>query len=61
MPTKDIKFAGFSVYQVLGADLQPQDFKCFYKITLGADRWPEKEQDFTIAQVENKMTDIIFP
>lgn len=61
IPTKDIKFAGFSVYQVLGADLQPQDFKCFYKIKIGAETWPEKDQDFTIAQVENKMADIIFP
>ena len=61
VPTKNIKFAGFSVYQVLGADGQPQDFKCFYKIKIGAENWPEMDQDFTVAQVENKMADIIFP
>ena len=61
IPHKNIKFAGFSVYQVLGADGQPQDFKCFYKIKIGAEQWPEKDQEFTVAQVENKMVDIIFP
>jgi hypothetical protein len=61
IPKKNIKFAGFSVYQVLGADGQPQDFKCYYKIKIGAESWPEKEEDFTTAQVENKMVDVIFP
>lgn len=46
---------------MLGADGQPQDFKCFYKIRIGADTWPEQDQDFTTAQVENRMVDIIFP
>lgn len=61
IPKKSIKFAGFSVYQVLGADMQPQDFKCFYKIKIGAETWPEKEEDIAVSQVENKMADIIFP
>lgn len=41
VPKKDIKFAGFSVYQVLSPD--NLDFKCFYKIKIGAEQWPEKE------------------
>lgn len=61
IPHKAIKFAGFSVYQVLGFDAMPQDFTCIYKIKVGSDQWPEKEQEFTKDQVVDKMVDIIFP
>ncbi len=37
------------------------DFKCFYKIRIGAEIWPEKSQEFSQSDVENKMVDIIFP
>jgi hypothetical protein len=39
IPLKDIKFAGFSVYQVTTVTT---DFKCLYKIKIGTDSWPEK-------------------
>jgi hypothetical protein len=45
---------------VLGFDAMPQDFKVIYKITVGAERWPEREQEFTVDQVDEKMVDIIF-
>ena len=58
MPTKDIKFAGFSVYQVT---TEGSDFKCLYKIKLGADSWPEMSAQFTMSDVDNKMVDIMLP
>lgn len=41
IPTKDIKFAGFSVYQVTTC-AETEDFKCLYKIKIGTDSWPEQ-------------------
>jgi hypothetical protein len=58
IPTKDIKFAGFSVYQVTTVTT---DFKCLYKIKIGTDSWPEKNAQFTMGDVENKMVDIMLP
>jgi hypothetical protein len=39
------------------------DFKCFYKIKLGADSWPEKMIEFKIGDVDvnTKMVDIMLP
>lgn len=58
IPTKDIKFAGFSVYQVTTVET---DFKCLYKVKIGTDSWPEKMAQFTQADVDNKMVDIMLP
>lgn len=30
IPQKDIKFAGFSVYQVFAVGVEPKDFTCIY-------------------------------
>lgn len=37
------------------------DFKCLYKIKIGKDSWPEKCSQFTMADVDNKMVDIMLP
>lgn len=58
IPNKDIKFAGFSVYQVTTV---PTDFKCLYKIKIGKDSWPEANAQFTASDVDNKMVDIMLP
>lgn len=58
-PKKDIKFAGFSVYHV--ASNTEADFKCLYKIRIGTELFPEKEQEFSQSEVENKMVDIMLP
>jgi len=58
IPNKDIKFAGFSVYSVTTVNT---DFKCLYKIKLGADSLPEGNAQFTMADVDNKMVDIMLP
>lgn len=57
IPNKDIKFAGFSVYHV--ASNTEADFKCLYRIKIGADSYPEKEQEFSQSEVDNKMVDIM--
>ena len=59
IPEKDIKFAGFSVYHV--ASNLEQDFKCIYKVRIGTESWPEKIAEFSQADVENKMVDIMMP
>ncbi len=63
IPNKDIKFAGFSVYQVFQDNGESVDFKCLYKIKLGADSWPEKMMEFKIGDVDvnTKMVDIMLP
>jgi len=59
IPSKDIKFAGFSVYQVF-SNLE-QDFKCLYKLKIGTETYPEKIEEFTQNSVEHKMVDIMMP
>jgi len=59
VPNKNIKFVGFSVYQVFSN--VEQDFKCIYKIKIGTESFPEKQQEFSKSEVENKMVDIIMP
>lgn len=59
IPKKDIKLAGFSVYQVF-SNLE-QDFKCLYKIRIGTESYPEKQQEFSQSDVENKMVEIMMP
>ena len=59
IPKKDIKFAGFSVYHV--ASNLEQDFRCLYKMKIGAETYAEKSAEFTQSEVENKMVDIMMP
>ena len=59
VPNKDIKFLGFSVYAVHTPE--NQDFKCLYKLKIGSESWPEKMQEFSQGEVDNKMCDIILP
>ena len=59
IPKKNIKFAGFSVYHV--ANNLEDDFKCIYSIRIGTEDLPEKEQEFSQSEVENKMVDIMLP
>ena len=59
IPNKDIKFAGFSVYHV--ASNPGTNFKCFYRIKIGSDSHPDKEQEFSEQDVDNKMVDIMMP
>ena len=59
IPNRDIKFAGFSVYQVYSPEME-QDFTCIYMIKIGNDKQPEKRVDFTVGEVDNKMVNIMF-
>ena len=47
------------MYQV--ASNTEADFKCLYKIRIGTEAFPEKEQEFSPSEVENKMVDIMLP
>ena len=63
VPNKDIKFAGFSVYQVHSMDGPDVDFRCIYKIKIGGDSWPEKQAEFTPGMIDKnlKLVDIMLP
>jgi hypothetical protein len=60
VPKKDIKFAGFSIYQVHTFE---QDFSCMYKIKIGTEQQPEKVAVFTHGAIDagTKMGDIMLP
>ena len=36
-----------------------QDFTCIHSIKIGNDKWPEKRADFTSAEIDNKMVNIM--
>ena len=57
VPTKDILFAGFSVYHVGSTDI---DFRCIYRYKIGTEASQEMTQEFSQADVEKGMCDIIF-
>lgn len=59
VPNRDIKLAGFSVYQVFSPEME-QDFTCIYMIKIGNDKQPEKRINFTAGEVDNKMVNIMF-
>jgi hypothetical protein len=56
VPKKDILFAGFSVYHVASTDI---DFKCTYKYKIGSESSQELVAEFSQADVDNKMCDIM--
>jgi PHR domain len=56
IPKKDILFAGFSVYHVASTDI---DFKCTYKYKIGTEASSELVAEFSQADVEKKMCDIM--
>jgi len=56
IPKKDILFAGFSVFHVASTDI---DFKCIYRYKVGTEGSQEIVAEFSSADVENKMCDIM--
>lgn len=56
VPKKDMLFAGFSVYPVASTDV---DFKCTFKYKIGSESSQEQQVEFSQADVENKMVDIM--
>lgn len=49
-------FAGFSVFHVASTDI---DFKCIYKYKIGSEYSQEQFAEFSQADVDNKMADIM--
>jgi hypothetical protein len=56
VPKQDILFAGFSVYHVASADI---DFKVIYRYKIGTEASQEMTAEFSQADVEKKMCDIM--
>ena len=56
VPKNDILFAGFSVFHVASGDV---DFKVIYKYKIGSECSPELSAEFSQADVEKKMCDIM--
>lgn len=56
IPKRDILFVGFSVYHVASTDV---DFKCIYKYKIGTEASQELVAEFSQADVEKKMVDIM--